>query len=271
MAKVRIVKPKSFLDFVRFVEDLQNGNPDSLWYRGCGKSSHKLLPSLYRHKTIKKIDELAKLEYQLITRFRQMSIPFHSRSLEDDWNALFFMQHYSVPTRLLDWTENPFIAFYFAVMYALFGIKRNGAIKYKNSAAVWMLNPVAWNKRALKHLSFDGGILATSDEEIGIYRPGSVLIGGNTLPVAMYGSHNSPRIVAQRGVFTIFGRSTASMEMIRETLIFPKDCLIKIVLEDKFLPEMRRSILSHGITESVIFPDLEGLAKELRRTFKFEV
>jgi hypothetical protein len=33
---------------------------------------------------------------------------------------------------------------------------------------------------------------------------------------------------------------------------------------------MRKSILSHGITESVVFPDLEGLAKEMRREFGFE-
>lgn len=46
-------------------------------------------------------------------RFRQRSIPFSDRSLQDDWEALFFMQHYRVPTRLLDWSENPFISFHF--------------------------------------------------------------------------------------------------------------------------------------------------------------
>jgi len=33
---------------------------------------------------------------------------------------------------------------------------------------------------------------------------------------------------------------------------------------------MRKSLLNHGITESVVFPDLEGLAREIKRVFGFE-
>jgi hypothetical protein len=33
---------------------------------------------------------------------------------------------------------------------------------------------------------------------------------------------------------------------------------------------MRAAILNHGITESVVFPDLDGLAKEIKRGFEFE-
>ena len=51
---------------------------------------------------------------------------------------------------------------------------------------------------------------------------------------------------------------------------FPDGCLRKIVLEKDVLPAMRASILNHGITESVVFPDLEGLAKEIKRSFEFE-
>lgn len=89
-------------------------------------------------------------------------------------------------------------------------------------------------------------------------------------PVALYGAHNSPRIVAQRGVFTIFGQDTSPMEAVYEKFAFPRDCLLKIVFERTNLPRLRRSILHHGITESVVFPDLEGLAREMKREFKFD-
>ena len=48
---------------------------------------------------------------------------FVAESPKDEWNMLFFMQHYGVPTRLLDWTENPLIALYFAVMSSPFTVE----------------------------------------------------------------------------------------------------------------------------------------------------
>lgn len=140
MGKVREETPKSFQEFVELIEALQVKAKGPLWYRGCGKSRYPLLPTLYRHERKKKIEELAELERQLITRFRQRSIPLHSRPLTDDWDTLFFMQHYGVPTRLLDWTENPFIGFYFAVMTAQFSRPKGSPgkkdVAFREDAAV---------------------------------------------------------------------------------------------------------------------------------------
>jgi hypothetical protein len=226
---------------------------------------------LYR-PTIKKrqIEELAKIETQLMTRFQQRSIPFHNRSFSDEWDLLFFMQHYGFPTRLLDWTENPFIAFYFALMTAHFEFDKTG-VKFKYPTAVWVLDPGCWNRHALKHITYDQDILSTIDDPIKAYKPTSKSQELGELPVALYGAHNSPRIVAQRGVFIIFGKNMSSLQKLYEKEKFPKNCLFKITLGKHLLPKMRESILNHGITESVVFPDLEGLAREIRRDFNFEV
>lgn len=271
MPKVREEKPRSFTEFLGLIEDCQPKCEGPLWYRGCGDAIHKLLPSLYRHKAVTKIQDLARLEIQLMNRFRQRSIPLTARSLDDDWDALFFMQHYGVPTRLLDWTENPFIGFYFAVMYARFEADVKNRPKFTNDACVWILDPIAWNRHALSHQNYDGSILAPGDEALKGYKPTPSFAGMNNYPVALYGAHNSPRIVAQRGVFTIFGQNTTPMESVYKVDKFPSNCLIKVILKRSILPKMRASILNHGITESVVFPDLEGLAKEIRRTFEFEV
>ncbi len=116
MAKPPEEQATSFTELVTVVDTLQSRVDHSLWYRGCGKANHRLEPGLYRHKTKKKIAELSSREQEVMTRFRQRSIPFHDRSLIDDWDALFIMQHYGTPTRLLDWTENPLMGLYFAVM-----------------------------------------------------------------------------------------------------------------------------------------------------------
>ena len=263
-------RPKKFTDFVSLVDGFQSKAEHSLWYRGCGKSAYTLQPSLYRHRQKNKIAELSSLELQLITRFRQRSIPFHDRSLLDDWDTLFFMQHYGVPTRLLDWTENPLMALYFAVMSAPFTVKRGGELQFASDAAVWALDPIAWNRKSLQHQSYDGGVMAPGDEALKGYKPVPSYSGMFNHPVALYGAHNSSRIVAQRGVFTIFGQNCEPMEAVFEKHRFPKGCLIKIILSKNELPAVRKSLLKHGITESVVFPDLDGLAREIRRTFGFE-
>jgi hypothetical protein len=132
MANFREEKPKSFAEFVSLIEKELSHNGSLLWFRGCGRSDYKLLPTLYRHPSLSTLEEYAKLEQDLMTRFRQRSLPFHNRSLQDDWDTLFFMQHYGIPTRLLDWTENPFIALYFAVMSCPHELDEQGKIQFTN-------------------------------------------------------------------------------------------------------------------------------------------
>jgi hypothetical protein len=185
------------------------------------------------------------------------------------------MQHYGIPTRLLDWTENPFIAFYFAVMSGKFSVRRGQGhagpnLRFSKDATVWILDPVAWTNHALKQQSYTGGVLTPGDAQLSRYKPLTKFDEMHTQPVALYGAHNSPRIVAQRGVFAIFGQDTISMERVYEQGSFPRVSLTKVILPKDAVPNMRNSILSHGITESVVFPDLEGLAKEMKREFGFD-
>jgi hypothetical protein len=269
MAKVHEEKPQTFTSFVELVEKLQNQSASSLWFRGCGLANFELLPSLYRHRTKKRLDELASLESQIMMRFRQRSIPLHARSLADDWDTLFFMQHYGVPTRLLDWSESPFIGLYFAVMTAPFVYDSNGKPKFQNDAAVWILDPIKWNRHSLIHQSYDGGILSPGDDALKGFKPSPSFAGMNNHPVSLFGAHNSPRIVAQRGVFTIFGQNIKPMEKVFDDEHFPTDSLTKVIVKRSRIARFRASILNHGVTESVVFPDLEGLAKEIKRGFNF--
>jgi len=270
MATVRKEKVTSLPQYLELVESAQTVASQSIWYRGCGSAARSLLPSLYRHIRLKTPEELADLERQLMTRFRQRSIPYHNRSLMDDWDALFFMQHYGVPTRLLDWTENPLIALHFALMGATRMATSSGRLAFASDAADWMLDPVTWNRHALRHVSFEGGVLSPDDEAIKGYQPTPKFAGMHNQPVALYGAHNSARIVAQQGVFTIFGRNAKPMEQVFKTDGFPAECLTKITMTKSVILPMRKSLLNHGITESVVFPDLEGLAREIKRVCGFE-
>ncbi|MCM2461533.1 hypothetical protein HGO40_13765 [Pseudomonas sp. CG7] len=90
-------------------------------------------------------------------------------------------------------------------------------------------------------------------------------------PVALLGIHNSPRIVAQRGSFSLFGKSLNPMEKTYTNGNFEQDTLKKIIIPSTDIGTILNKLIWMGITDAVIYPDLEGLAKETKRLFGFSV
>jgi len=119
-------------------------------------------------------------------------------------------------------------------------------------------------------VTYSGGPLTAGDEGLKAYAPDAISTSRDTDPVALFGVHNSARIVAQQGVLTIFGSERVPMETLVRTGAFPARALSRIVINPSRILAMRTSLLDVGITESTIFPDLEGLARETRRHFGFE-
>lgn len=252
-------------EYTHFIEQDMSAAEAPNWYRGCGDCAYKLQPTLYRHPTISTIARLLEIENQIMSRFRQRSVPYHNRPLTDEWENLFLMQHFGVPTRLLDWTENPFVALYFALSSAK--TKYDGTIvECLGPAAVWILDPYQWNRKALAHITFKGGILSTTESIVNGYKPSITDMDlMNSDPVAIYGTHNSPRIVAQRGAFTVFGKNTRPMEQIFTSGRYPAESLRKLVVPATSVLPLLSSLFNIGMTESTVFPDLEGLAREMKR------
>jgi len=271
MATLKTKTVVSLKTYIAFVEGLRANRNGPLWYRGCGKVTHELKPSIYRHKGSKSIEDFIGLEKLLIERFRQRSIPFHSRSTTDPWECLFLMQHYGIPTRLLDWSESPLMALFFAVTCACHKLGAHGKPVFNGDAAIWVLDPVQWNKQAVDLRSFTGAVVTTDDPNANAYKPIGDISTMKSYPIAIYGAHNSQRIVAQRGVFVCFGKDTRPMEATYAQERFPADCLMKVTVERGRLPHFYDALRPHGLTDSVVFPDLDGLAREIKREYGFEV
>ena len=138
-------------------------------------------------------------------------------------------------------------------------------------SVVWVLDPTKWNRHALKHLTFSDGAIDTTHTAVKGYAPGTPADDLPSSPIAVYGSHNSARIVAQRGVFTVFGKLTSPMEVLANDGQFPDKALTKIVIPEASRSMLADSLISIGVTDSAVFPDLDGLARELRRHFRFGV
>lgn len=267
MATLKVKTISTLKEYSDFIHESLDAK-ENYWFRGLGKAPYELKPSLYRHPAKTDAQELLELEKELMIRFKQRSLPFLNRKIENEWDQIFLMQHYGAPTRLLDWTENPFIGLFFALVDA----KKDTSTKhYTEDAAVWCVNPAKWNYLSLQHLSYGGGVLTIADKRVNTYSPETDFKFMPSDPVAIHGTYNSPRIVAQRGAFTIFGKNTQSMEEIYKKYSTHEEILVKLVLPRDKIGLLLEATVNMGYSDSVIYPDLDGLAKEIKRYFKYEV
>lgn len=260
MVEIEPIVVKNLAEAVTKVLKLQTdgGNDCSLWFRGQRCHEHSLIAKLQRTATSP--DAVFDRERRLLVRFRQRSLPFWPAGYpQDQWEHLFAMQHHGVPTRLLDWSENLFVAIYFAVQEAAVV----GHIT-PCSPTVWVLDPVKWNKNVTQHKDIEDtiSVLTTGDDELLPYAPAmsesKLERKRQSMPVALYGTHNSARIVAQRGTFTVAGKVLTPMNEFAESPL----SISKLTLQGP-IEKWRRSLQTVGITESMVFPDLSGLAREL--------
>ena len=72
-----------------------------------------LLPKIARFK---EIGDIISFEQSLLSHFRREAFPFLNIIPNNDWEWLSIAQHHGLPTRLLDWSLNPLVALWFAVM-----------------------------------------------------------------------------------------------------------------------------------------------------------
>lgn len=225
-----------------------------LWYRGLPKQSFGLSPTIMRAG--KTAPQVFDREKRLLTRFRQRSLPYWPSGYpQNDWEHLFAMQHHGIPTRLLDWSENLFVATHFALS--------NPDNNENELPALWCVDPIRWN-RSTPVLSEYGDliqVLTTSDDDIDPYRP-ETQKRRNKSPVAIFGTHNSKRIVAQRGTFMIWGEDTRPLEDFVPEM--PQAQLWQLAIRGD-REALARDLAALGFGETMVFPELTALATELSR------
>jgi FRG domain len=249
---------KSVEEYVKRVrDDASRWHPEEpKWFRGEPKSkTTALLPTLYR-------EGFAPRENALLQMFRARAPGFHNATPDrfntDQW--LFLARHVGLPTRLLDWTESALLGLHFAVK--------------EKSPVVWMLNPLDLNdlsytvKPSIENREFP---LPWFEPKDGRINPAFENIGGAwgenkrgvRLPVAVYPTYVHARLRAQRSCFTVQGARKQGLN-----LLIPDTMLKRYEIDSSCRKSISKDLVLLGVTDSVAFPDLNGLAEELKNRFR---
>lgn len=257
-------KRVSINSLVEFLDDLftlrKEQNNRKLWYRGHEDASYELRPTIGRHNTYAGKGTIFnhQQEHELLHRFRRRTY-LESGRLINAGEALFVARHHGLPTRLLDWTANALFGLYFAcskkheVPGELWAMKRFDVIVQLDALEVAKCTD---EKTLFDKLSDSGSLDGTQStaNRVKLIEP----------------LYNSVRIRAQDGAFTIQSDAKRRLDdYCGEQFEEPSLDIETLYLWD--IPHNRkRRILEElnglGITDRIVFPDLDGIAKSLWET-----
>jgi hypothetical protein len=221
------------------VDSAQYAGP--LWYRGQSNAAWSLEPKLMR-------GEHAPSESHLLNRFKQSAAYLLPQRPQHEFDWLFIMQHHGVSTRLLDWSESPLVALYFAVE------------NDEEDGSLWVLAPCELNKHAGFKPEWEYEIPSFEDDSLGSYTTEKLAAErrSSLQPMAAIAVRNSPRINAQQGVFTISHRENIRLNEIPSEPRIGHVWRFRISAAHK--NDMRKDLALAGIGKFQLFPELASIS-----------
>lgn len=259
--------------FENLEKDLESDDSYSYYYRGHSNVDYVLVPYIYREK------ELITNENRIFKDIIAQN-PSDFKGCASTFEKLVKMQHYSVPTRLLDITTNPLVALYFACLDdekdgKLFRFEiKTSEIKYYDSDAVSVVSNIA--KRPIEFgiediRDEDCKVFNTSDEilyllhEIKAEKPHfhDVIDSKDIERVfCVKPLMDNPRIIRQSGAFFLFG-----IDGIKEKPAALKYNYKTYTIRKEYKKNIRRQLEALGIDEGTLFPEIEHVAVHVKSKY----
>jgi len=199
------------------------------------------------------------LERHLLRNFRKYA-GHDAVPVDSEWNWLALGQHHGLPTRLLDWTNSPYVALHFATSHTH---------EFDREGVVWMVDYVRAHELAPARLRAclerEGAVLFTT-EMLTSAAPGLDDLGalGEDFAVFVEPPSFDDRIVNQYALFSLLSRPDASMD---EWLAQQPELVRRLVIPAELKWEVRDKLDQANVTERVLFPGLDGLTRALTRHY----
>ena len=255
----------------------------NFFYRGQANSNYELLPSLYRSKIWEEKED--ELYHDLIVK-----CPNNFQNKKRHIDILKEMQHYSLPTRLLDITQNPLVALYFAVSELenkdgeLVMFYNSNKIKNASSDTVEILCALATLPNEVKKELYNAATNEQTTEEFNNNEYTKKLVHQVKLAIGSFENNidpkdllgiqfvkplqDNPRIVRQNGYFIVNGLFDADKNALiskynEKRYQVSKKAERFIVPFNKKM-DLLRELSLLGINKSTIYPEIDKVSEYLK-------
>jgi len=191
-------------------------------FRGVSSPKHLLVPSIGRIEHTS--ESFEKFEKSVFDTFKRQAFHYVKYIPGNDYEWLALGQHHGLPTRLLDWSNNPLVALYFACLS-----------RRDEDGIIYCL-------RADKKLSEEGLANKSPFDADKVQK----IIPRNI----------SERMFAQEGLFTV----SFDPQLPIDNQLRPNWDLKKINVDGKSKEIIRYGLYRMGVHHAKLFPSLEGLS-----------
>lgn len=267
--------------FIEHVLGMNHGGRE-VFYRGhSNRIKYRLEPSIFRK------DERGNFIYRDAEdrMYRELlvsnSIDFHGDVYTLD--RLVRMQHYSLPTRLLDISSNPLIALYFACKskaaddgeVIVFSMDQSQIKYFDSDTASCIANLTRLPKNSKESIDYSSSDVRKFNRQPAVKRllhfvkEEKPFFEGRLDPrhlrsvICVKGKHTNSRIAFQSGAFLLFGHDSTLDE--EGT---PEIAIQRIGVSNK--QTILKQLDQLNINESTVFPYIESSAKYIASKFSFK-
>ncbi len=258
------IRVGSVAEFMQEIAFISSDYPAPLWYRGQRDASWHVQAALWREEENRRRPYTPADERNFTHRFRTraaMRYPNERLDYDDHSAWLSLMQHYGLPTRLLDWSRSPLVAAYFAVE-AYFNVDMPA-----RDAAIFVLSPHQLNRDhayieftpAINSRVCDDWIKPAFLDQDRERNPPRDL--GNDGPIAVMATELDLRMFVQQGCFTIHKPHTMPLDSPEVSGL-----RWRFVVPARHVHDFARQMDVLGFRGGDLFPDLQNLAGELIRS-----